>query len=117
MNLNNPINIPLSLPSRYSARYFRIRVGEKDISKDGFRPDVDVHVDEVSIHPGFGRPRRYSNDLALLRLKRPLSFDAYSQPICLPDPDQSLEGRNATAVGWGWMNEIQKGKGYRSKLV
>ncbi|KAG8182626.1 hypothetical protein JTE90_009989 [Oedothorax gibbosus] len=95
---------------RYSARYFRIRVGEKDISKDGFRPDVDIHVDEVSVHPGFGRPRRYSNDLALLRLKRPLSFDAYAQPICLPDPEQSLEGRNATAVGWGWMNEIQKVK-------
>ncbi|XP_055936212.1 serine protease 33-like isoform X2 [Argiope bruennichi] len=102
---------------RYSARYFRVRMAEDDISVDRFRPDIDIHVAEVSIHPDFGRPRRYSNDLALLKLKRPLVFDAYTQPICLPDPDQDLEGRNATAVGWGWMNEIENAKAKRLQKV
>ncbi|GFY62964.1 testisin [Trichonephila inaurata madagascariensis] len=93
---------------RYSARYFRVRQGAHVITKDGFLPQVDIHVAEVSIHPKFGMPRRYSNDLALLRLKKPFTFDTFTQPICLPDPDQDYEGRNGTVVGWGWMNEIEK---------
>ncbi|GFS82969.1 plasma kallikrein [Nephila pilipes] len=102
---------------RYSARYFRVRQGESAVSVDKFLPEIDIHVAEVSIHPKFGMPRRYSNDLALLRLKKPFTFDAFSQPICLPDPDQDLEGRNATVVGWGWMNEIEKGTAKKLQKV
>ncbi|GIX67754.1 serine protease 42, partial [Caerostris extrusa] len=95
---------------RYSSRYFRVRVGEKDVSVDGFRTEYDIHVDEIVIHPEFGQPRRYSNDLALLKLKRPMVFNYYTQPICLPNPYTNLDGRTATVVGWGWMNEIDKKK-------
>lgn len=36
------------------------------------------------IHPHFNNPRRYNNDIALLRLDRPLRINR--TPICLPDP-------------------------------
>ncbi|GIY33477.1 serine protease 41 [Caerostris darwini] len=102
---------------RYSSRYFRVRVGEKDVSVDGFRSEYDIHVDEIVIHPEFGQPRRYSNDLALLKLKRPMVFNYYTQPICLPNPYTELDGRIATVVGWGWMNEIDKKKSERLQKV
>ncbi|XP_054719041.1 serine proteinase stubble-like [Uloborus diversus] len=102
---------------RYSARYFRVRAGGQEVSIDGFRPDLDVPIDEISVHPEFGQPRRYSNDLALLKLRRALEFDERRQPICLPDPDQDLAGRNATVVGWGWLNELDKGKAKRLQKV
>ncbi|KFM60459.1 Plasma kallikrein, partial [Stegodyphus mimosarum] len=50
-------------------------------------------------------------------MRTPLTFDMYAQPICLPPPDQRLEGRNATVVGWGWLNEIDKVKAKRLQKV
>lgn len=63
------------------------------------------------MHPDFGQPRRYSNDVALLKLKRPIVFNLLTQPICLPSPKgEDFEGWNATVVGWGWLDEENKGK-------
>lgn len=57
------------------------------------------------------------NDLSLLRLAEPLSFNRWVKPICLPaahhvtfagDPNWRLgpqPGTECTAVGWGAMRE------------
>lgn len=83
-----------------------MRPGGRDVDLDESRPGWDIHVEEVTVHPNFGQPRRYSNDLALLRLKRPIRYSDQAQPICLPrSSDESYEGLNATVVGWGFQKE------------
>ncbi|XP_042913548.1 serine protease 27 [Parasteatoda tepidariorum] len=92
----------------YAPRYFRVRPGDNDVSVRGFRSDLDIQVVDIQIHPDFGKPRRYSNDVALLKLKRPLEFDNFAQPICLPDPDRDYSNRNAMVVGWGATKETDR---------
>ena len=42
-----------------------------------------------------------SNDVALLRLERAVTWDQYVQPICLPAPGLKTDGMEATVTGWG----------------
>ncbi|KAL3286406.1 hypothetical protein HHI36_000915 [Cryptolaemus montrouzieri] len=55
------------------------------------------------IHPDFQyrttQPDRY--DLALLELVTEAGFSNHILPICLPNSDISLSGRNAVVAGWG----------------
>ncbi|XP_039181686.1 serine protease hepsin isoform X1 [Crotalus tigris] len=56
----------------------------------GYRPFVDPNSEENS------------NDIALLRLATPLSFNEIIQPICLPALGQTLvDGKICTVTGWG----------------
>ncbi|GIX95298.1 clotting factor B [Caerostris darwini] len=57
-------------------------------------------------HPDY-QQRFYYNDIALLRLERPVAFNEYVMPVCLPSPatplsrDRDLEGKQVTVMGWG----------------
>ncbi|XP_037068493.1 serine protease 56-like [Pollicipes pollicipes] len=41
------------------------------------------------------------NDLALLRLTRPVTFSATMAAACLPEPGERFEGRPVRVAGWG----------------
>lgn len=57
------------------------------------------------------------NDLALLKLEKPLSFNRWIRPICLPEPDHTSTNQDpnwrfgpspgtfCAAVGWGAIKE------------
>ncbi|GFY48359.1 clotting factor B [Trichonephila inaurata madagascariensis] len=57
-------------------------------------------------HPSY-QQRYYYHDIALLRLERPVVFNNYVMPVCLPSPslplmdDEDLEGKKVTVMGWG----------------
>lgn len=60
-------------------------------------------ISEIRIHPQFTGTGFY-NDLALFKLERPVRFNEYIQPICLPSNSQRQEsfvGQVPTIVGWG----------------
>ncbi|KAJ8676187.1 hypothetical protein QAD02_011973 [Eretmocerus hayati] len=61
---------------------------------------ISVPVQKVYIHPSFN-PRSFSNynDIALLQLRKPVQFNDYVRPICLPKNREI--GPWATATGWG----------------
>ncbi|XP_035208066.1 serine proteinase stubble-like [Stegodyphus dumicola] len=67
---------------------------------------AEYMVTSVIRHPEY-QQRYYYNDIALLRLDRPVSFNDYVMPICLPSPtapllrDENLVGKNVTVMGWG----------------
>lgn len=65
------------------------------------RGEQHARVEADFMHPDFNRPQ-FGNDLALLKLDRPLRFDGLTQPICLPRAGQRFEGRVGRAAGWGW---------------
>jgi len=59
-----------------------------------------VGVKEVCFAPNFNSETvRY--DWALLKLERPVEFNAYVQPACLPRPDQKITTRGKSAVCYG----------------
>ena len=74
---------------------------------------VRYQVQAVKLHPDFtntrGRAGRPTFDLAVLVLNKPVSFNTYIQPICLPDPETpttSFDFPNQQMVLKGWGNVV-----------
>lgn len=61
----------------------------------------DIEVSRIRQHPDFQRDT-FMNDIAVLRLKRPVSFNEYIRPVCLPNrTGDTYFGKTAIATGWG----------------
>lgn len=62
-----------------------------------------IKVSEVLVHPFFSL--KYLafpvNDFAIIKLSRPVQFDDYIQPICLPNPTESFDDVPGVVSGWG----------------
>lgn len=63
-------------------------------------PVMQVLADTVIIHPKYDS-KTLENDLALIKLKRPVPFREDIQPICLPAIDEDFTGLDGYATGWG----------------
>jgi len=59
-----------------------------------------VGVKRIIIHPQYMR-QTLKNDVALIELVSPVTYDQYKQPICLPALNQDIGGRQLFAAGWG----------------
>lgn len=96
-----------------------IRLGEWDFStekdcantSDGRQfcapPVQDFDVEEVIEHPSYDNRTQFSDDIALIRLSRPINFltsAGFVQPVCLPPAGFSLsaEARSQGAIVAGW---------------
>jgi len=57
----------------------------------------------VTVHEKY--PGRYSpeigRDVAIIRLRKPLEFNDYVQPICIPNT-RAAAGTKCFATGWGY---------------
>ncbi|XP_065333244.1 serine protease nudel-like isoform X2 [Cloeon dipterum] len=68
-------------------------------------------VARVVLHPGY-LDKGFLNDLALLRMERPVEFSDYVRPICLPqaspepDPEPAQDAEHCLVVGWGQLSEV-----------
>jgi len=62
-----------------------------------------VRVIEVIPMPKYGRPPRdSSNDIMLLKLERPLTWNEGVSPVCLPTQFKPIaSGRRCFSTGWG----------------
>jgi len=57
------------------------------------------NVNYIFIHPDWNS-ETLANDLAILRLSKPVKFNNYVQPACLPGPDPPYNS-NVILIGWG----------------
>uniref|UniRef100_A0A2S2QSA4 Trypsin-1 n=1 Tax=Sipha flava TaxID=143950 RepID=A0A2S2QSA4_9HEMI len=84
----------------------RIRVvfGEHDqsITTDG--ETVTRVVSSIVRHRNFD-VNSYNHDVALLRLRKSVSFSKSVRPICLPSATREPSGKLGTVVGWGRVSE------------
>ncbi|GMR57557.1 hypothetical protein PMAYCL1PPCAC_27752, partial [Pristionchus mayeri] len=72
---------------------------------NGFENNQTVKVEQIIRCPNFTRVLQ-GNDIALLKLESPLSFDEHVSPICLPNAAQLIPNDgNAVAIGYGTSNE------------
>lgn len=51
----------------------------------------DFSPEEVILHPDYRKRGFQSDDLAIIRLDRPVEFSTFIQPICLPEPGDTLD--------------------------
>ncbi|XP_050691243.1 phenoloxidase-activating factor 1-like isoform X2 [Eriocheir sinensis] len=99
-----------------------VRLGEWDLSTDidcetsptGFKfcapePPQDFQHEEIIKHSEFSKRGLVSDDIALIRLARPITFNQWIQPVCLPDRDMdvpaALGDRWPTITGWGFTED------------
>lgn len=60
---------------------------------------------QVFLHPGFQNTSDWDNDLALIKLKKPVKFSKSIMPIPLPeagDNQEEQKGERGVIAGWGW---------------
>ncbi|KAI8127455.1 Serine proteinase stubble [Lucilia cuprina] len=76
-------------------------MGEFDISGDlESKRAVTKNVKRVIVHRQYD-PATFENDIALLELESPVTFDTHIVPICMPSDVADFTGRMATVTGWG----------------
>jgi len=77
---------------------FKVRVGAHDVSKHE-ADAVDYQVKRIIVHPGWNT-RNLNNDVAMFELEKPIQFNKYVSPICLPNDDPPV-GTECYITGWG----------------
>ncbi|CAN7937923.1 unnamed protein product, partial [Ixodes hexagonus] len=102
-----------TFPSNY-----KVMVGDQNINQKD-ETEGDFEIEKITKHPDWDRDT-LNYDYAVLRLKTPLDFNGQQKhlmPICLPEKDQSFEGQNCTASGWGLTkNRLEGGKSLSAQL-
>lgn len=74
-----------------------MRLGEYDYTKPSDTRYRDFNVVDIKQHEEF-QLSTYSNDIAIVTLDKPVAFDSYIWPICMPPTGRSFE--NETGVSF-----------------
>ena len=78
------------------------RFGEFDFASvtEAFEHE-DINVKNIIIHEGFIRKGVIPNNIALLELEEPVTFDEHINLVCLPPPNAKFDNKRCVATGWG----------------
>ncbi|KAK6635564.1 hypothetical protein RUM44_000816 [Polyplax serrata] len=87
---------------------FTVRLGDLNLYRDddGAHP-VEIPIADRIIHPGYN-PTTFVNDIAILRMEKPVTFTKLIRPVCLPiEPDlrtKDYVNRKPFIAGWGTLS-------------
>ncbi|XP_065344136.1 serine protease 27-like [Cloeon dipterum] len=81
-----------------------VRLGDYNIKSNTETKHVEKKVKRLVRHRGFDSRTLY-NDIAILTLDSPVTFNSMIRPICLPSGGEQFNGKTATVVGWGSLRE------------
>nr|XP_014089859.1 chymotrypsin-2-like [Bactrocera oleae] len=88
-------------------KYLKIVTGTVEWNK----PGDEYFVEDVKIHCQFNKPM-YHNDIALVRLSKPIVFDSYTAAVELATSNTMKNGDSVVLSGWGsakaWGNAVKK---------
>merc|ERR1712212_579967 len=84
--------------SEHNPSSFSVRVGDHDTRKSE-GTEATYQVKRVYKHPSYN-PRQLDYDIALFELARPITFNKYVSPVCLPSADPPV-GTKCYITGWG----------------
>jgi len=77
-----------------------IKLGEYDFDQDGETLDSEYRLIEMIPHENYDT-KTFENDIAVLKLDRPVIFNNSTYPICLPPSGKTFTNTRAFVVGWG----------------
>lgn len=71
--------------------------------------EQDIDVEEIIVHFSYNKPTKESNDIALLKLKKPAKLGKGVGLVCMPDPGLPLPvddvNRKCWITGWGRLSD------------
>ncbi|NXY03053.1 THRB protein, partial [Pteruthius melanotis] len=86
-----------------------VRIGKHIRSKYEKNKEKIALLDKIIIHPKYNWRENMDRDIALMHLKRPISFSDYIHPVCLPTKEVvqrlMLSGYKGRVTGWGNLKE------------
>ncbi|XP_065058069.1 suppressor of tumorigenicity 14 protein homolog [Rhopilema esculentum] len=89
--------------SPIASSQLRVLPGFIQGKKDG---EKELLVDEIIFHPEYGKGgSRLKNDIALIRLLKPISASPLLQPICINPPKKAKLKDLAYIISWGRVGE------------
>lgn len=90
-------------------------VGQYKISES--KTSYEIAFDEIITHPNYNCDK-VENDIALIKLHKPIDFSNQVSPICVASRENphQLSGTKAIVSGWGWTNEDQS-TGLRADIL
>ncbi|XP_030639725.1 complement component 1, r subcomponent [Chanos chanos] len=81
----------------------RLYVGHNDVKERINNPPLEIA--SIHIHPQYQGNNNFDNDIALIKLARPLTFNSEVQPLCLP-PEGAKYERSGWVSGFGYTEEM-----------
>ncbi|XP_054706614.1 uncharacterized protein LOC129216425 [Uloborus diversus] len=86
---------------RDNIQNLNVRLGEWDTQTSSADfPHEDYAVSQIIIHPEY-KPRKFYNDIAILKLEKPVEFKPHIDTACLPKSTDIFEGQKCIVTGWG----------------
>ncbi|XP_077317600.1 prothrombin [Lithobates pipiens] len=86
-----------------------VRIGKHNRLKYEKPDERILQLQRIIVHPKYNWKENLDRDIALMQLRRPLTFTSYIHPVCLPTKDivQSLflAGYKGRVTGWGNIQE------------
>jgi len=72
--------------------------------------EESIKASQVVLHQNYEKPGHVGNDIAIIKLSRPIKFSDSIQPACLPSPSEVPgHGTNGIVAGWGGLQEGKSG--------
>ncbi|NXW80621.1 THRB protein, partial [Hirundo rustica] len=86
-----------------------VRIGKHVRAKYEKNKEKIALLDKIILHPKYNWKENMDRDIALMHLKRPISFSDYIHPVCLPTKEVvqrlMLAGYKGRVTGWGNLKE------------
>ncbi|XP_061384880.1 trypsin-1-like isoform X2 [Danaus plexippus] len=82
----------------------RVILGDHDQTITSESPAIMRAVTAIVRHRSFDSDS-YNNDIALLKLRKPVTFSKIIKPVCLPPASIEPSGKEGIVVGWGRTSE------------
>jgi len=80
---------------------YYVVLGDHDRSVDE-STEVKRQLQKIILHPDYNEDHTYNNDIAMLRLQRPILPTKFISPVCLPQQGQKVRvGKRCFVSGWG----------------
>ncbi|KAM7365834.1 hypothetical protein PAMP_016736 [Pampus punctatissimus] len=93
----------------FTTRDILVRLGKHSRAKFERTSEKIVAIDEIIVHPKYNWRENLNRDIALLHMRRPITFTDEIHPICLPSKKVAkllmTEGFKGRVTGWGNLKE------------
>ncbi|XP_053305162.1 prothrombin [Spea bombifrons] len=93
----------------YTTDDILVRIGKHFRTKYERATEKIALLERIIVHPKYNWKENLDRDIALIQLKRPLTFSDYIHPVCLPTKEVVqkllLAGHKGRVTGWGNLYE------------